>query len=62
MVKEDNKENFATARKVFTYSLFAGIGIIILQNANWIGSIILKIIGVSDDSNVSMHVNIVGLN
>jgi len=34
MVKEDNKENFATARKVFTYSLFAGIGIIILQNAN----------------------------
>jgi len=62
MVKEDNQENFATAKKVFTYSLVAGLGIIILQNANWIGTIVLKTLGVPDAENVFLNVNLVGLN
>lgn len=62
MVKEDNQENFTTASKVFSYSLLAGFGIILLQNANWIGTIILKTLGVPDSENVFMNVNLVGLN
>jgi len=62
MVKEDNQENFAVAKNAFMYSLVAAFGIILLQNANWIGTIILKTLGVPDGENVFLNLNLVGLN
>lgn len=60
-IKEDNQESIAYGSKLFLQSLFAGLGIIVLQNVNWIGAFALRVLGVADSANVFLHINLVGL-